>query len=439
MTTNDENPRHEAAFFTSIRGWGITRGDHGVIGGVLEGVGARIGLDRTPARLIGFVLLLITQGLFLVAYAAAWALLPDRHGRIIIQDFGRGTPNVGALIGIAILGIIGTSSWPNRWVSDGHWDWFPFGPLWLLIPLGILAGVIALIIALATRAPKDPHLAGVYAAPPERGSRGSTSASAAASASPSASQPASHPATGKSAQAGDVPPMATAPTPAREPRPRTPGPGAPIYLLALSTAVLAAAALWLLDRDGQLKVSPVVAWFAVAVIIIGAGIVLAGATGRRIGFFGFLAWTFIIGWIIGLAVTPRVFTFADGGATITIDGVAHTIGNGHGWFDQGADGVACGSYHLPPNEIAGATQYVVAPGQTSVTVTSENAVIVVPRDSSLAFRSEGIVDGSLSFHNRDATCTLNRAQGDLYSILRTGETVTVNIAVPDAIIAIEEN
>jgi hypothetical protein len=182
----------------------------------------------------------------------------------------------------------------------------------------------------------------------------------------------------------------------------------------------------------------VVAWFAVAVVIIGAAIILTGAAGRRIGFLGFLATTFIIGWIIGLQL-PRAFDFADGGATITINGVAHTIGNGHGWFDQDTDGVNCGSYHLPPNEIAGAQGYVIEPGQTSLTVTSETAMIVVPPNSSLTFRSEGIVDGSLSFHNRDITCTLNRAQGDLYSILGTGDTVTVNIVVPDATIAIEEN
>jgi hypothetical protein len=161
--------------------------------------------------------------------------------------------------------------------------------------------------------------------------------------------------------------------------------------------------------------------------------------GRRIGFLGFLATTFIIGWIIGLTLVPRALDFADGGATITIDGITHTIGNGHGWFDQDADGVACGSYDLSATDISGATRYVVEPGQTSVTVTSETAVVVVPKDSSVAFQSKGIVDGSLSIESRNVTCTLNRAQGDLYSILRTGDTVTVNIASTDATIAIEEN
>ncbi len=449
MTTNDESPRHEAAFFTSIRGWGITRGEHGVFGGVVEGVGDRIGLDRVPARIIAVVLLFLTQGLFLALYAAAWALLPDRSGRIIIQDFGRGTPNVGALIVIAIFALFGTGSLgSNHYFNAGNGDSFPFGLIWTLIPLGILVGVIVLVVALASRPSKDSHLSGVYAAPPRRASAAAAPGSAtfaatpakaarAAAASSGQESTTATPADGVPADAATPPATPSAPPP--PPRPRTPGPGSAIYLLTLSAAVLAAAAIWLLDREGRLDASPVVAWFAVAVVIIGGGIILAGATGRRIGFLGFLAWTFIIGWIIGLAVTPRIFEFADGGATITIDGVTHTIGNGHGWFDQDADGVACGSYSLSPSEISDATRYVVEPGQTSVTVTSGTAVVVVPKDASLTFRSEGIVDGSLSIESRNVTCTLSRAQGDLYSILRTGDTVTVNIASPDAIIAIEGN
>jgi phage shock protein PspC (stress-responsive transcriptional regulator) len=456
MTTNHESPRPEAAIFTSIRGWGITRGEHGVLGGVVEGVGERIGLDRVPARIIAVVLAFATSGLFLVAYAAAWGLLPDRSGRIIVQDLGRGTPNVGALIGIGILTLIGTGSSGNNWSHFGNGRFFPFGLIWTLIPLGILVGVIVLVVALVSRTSKDSRLPGVYAVPPQRASAaaapgsatfattpGATAAAkpskAARAAAASAAQESSTatPADGVPADAA-VPP-ATPSVPPPPPRPRTPGPGSAIYLLTLSAAVFAAAAIWLLDREGRLAVSPVVAWLAVAVVIIGGAIILTGAAGRRIGFLGFLATTFIIGWIIGLALVPRVFDFADGGATITIDGISHTIGNGHGWFDQDADGVACGSYDLPRNEIAGAPRYVVEPGQTSVTVTSETAVIVVAKDSSLTFRSEGIVDGSLSIQDRNVTCTLNRAQGDLYSVLRTGDTVTVNIASTAATIAIEEN
>lgn len=462
MTTNEHSVRPEAAFFSTIRGWGITRGEHGVIGGVVEGVGERIGLDRVPARVIAVILALITSGLFLVAYAAAWALLPDRSGRIIVQDLGRGTPNVGAIIGIGIFTLIGTGSLGNNWSNIGNRDSFSFGLIWALVPLAIVVGVVALIVALASRTSKGSPLSGVYAVPPQRASAAAVPGSASVSADPGTT-PAAKPSKAALAAAagstpesgsatpgdGDTPhptapgttPPATPPTPTPPPppRPRTPGPGSAIYLMTLSAAVFAAAAIWFLDREGRLEVSPVVAWLAVAVVIIGAAIILTGATGRRIGFLGFLATTFIIGWLVGLFVVPRAFDFAEGGATITIDGITHTIGNGHGWFDQDSDGVSCGSYHLPPQEIAGATDYVVEPGQTSVTVTSETAIVHVPRDSSLTFRSDGIVDGSVSIRDRDVTCTLTRAGGDLYSILRTGDTVTVNIVSTDAIIAIEEN
>lgn len=464
MTTNDESPRHEAALFTSIRGWGITRGEHGVFGGVVEGVGERIGLARAPARIIAVVLLFLMQGFFFALYAAAWALLPDRSGRIIIQDFGRGTPNVGALIVIAIFGVIGLSENPAPWSFNRHWGSFPFGGLWALIPLAVAIGVGALAFFLASRANKPPSASGPMAIPPRRASAAAAPGSATFAATP-AGTPAGTPATttptkaaraaaASSAQgpstatpadgvaaddAHAAAPHATPSTPPPPPRPRTPGPGSAIYLLTLSTAVFAAAAIWLLDREGQLAVSPVVAWLAVAVVIIGGAIILTGAAGRRIGFLGFLATTFIIGWIIGLTVIPRALDFADGGATITIDGITHTIGNGHGWFDQNADGVGCGSYSLSASEISGATRYVVEPGQTSVIVTSETAVVVVPEDASVVFRSEAIVNGSVSVESRDVTCTLTRAQGDLYSILRTGDTVVVDIAAPRATIAIEEN
>ena len=134
--------------------------------------------------------------------------------------------------------------------------------------------------------------------------------------------------------------------------------------------MFAAAAIWFLEREGELAVSPVVAWFAVAVVIIGGAIILTGAFGRRVGFLGFLATTFIIGWLIGLTVVPRALDFAEDGVAITIDGVRHTIGDDHGWFDDSAGGIQCGSYDLSASDLADATTYVVEPGQESVTVGS---------------------------------------------------------------------
>ncbi len=438
MSSNDENPRREAAFFTTIRSWGITRGEHGVFGGVVEGIGDRIGMDRVPARLIAVVLLFVTGGLFLALYAAAWALLPDREGRIIIQDFGRGTPNVGALLMIALFALMGGNSGPNVWF---HKDWrgFPFGVVWGILSIAVVAGVIALIVTTVTRrgsgardaqAPRDPHA--TYAVPPVRDQRAYATppaSSAAAGTAATAASPAVAPVDG-----GDAP----IPAPAPAPRPRTPGPGSAIYLLVLSALVFAAAAVWFLDRDGRLAVPAIEAWFAVAVVVIGAGIMIVGALGRRVGFLGFLATLLIVGWAIGLAVVPRVLDLADNGVTFTIDGVTHTVGGGHGWYDSSATGVTCRDFDETLDTVADAPRIDVARGRTDVTVATATAILTVAPHSSLRFESDGDVTGSVSYAERNITCELDRAEGQLYSTLDTGELVTVHLTGPHATIVVEE-
>ena len=459
MTTNDESPRHEAAFFTTIRSWGITRGEHGVFGGVVEGVGDRIGLDRLPARIIAVILLFLTQGFFFALYAAAWALLPDRSGRIVIQDFGRGTPNVGALIMIAIFATLGLNANPSPWSVRGDWGRLPFGGLWALIPLGIAIGAIVLVIVLITRSNKPPSAQGPMAIPPQRASAaaaptggtyaaapgavptgpGSAKAARSAAAATQGSSTAI-PLSGGTGDAAAPRQVPSTPTPPPPPRPRTPGPGSAIYLLTLSAAVFAAAAIWLLDREGRLDVSPVVAWCAVAVLIIGAGIILAGAAGRRVGFFGFLAWTFIVGWLIGLTIVPRAFEFADGGATITIDGITHTIGNGHGWFDQETDGVSCGPYKASVGAAVPASAAVLTAGPSVFTMVEGDAAIVeIPSGASVTFHADEPFSGSISWEAQNVTCDFERATGDLYSALRTGDGVIVNIGADHSAIVVKEN
>jgi len=450
MTTNDEGQRHEAAFFTSIRGWGMTRGEHGVFGGVVEGVGERIGLDRVPARIIAVVLLFLTGGFFFALYAAAWAFLPDRSGRIIIQDFGRGTPNVGALIMIAIFATIGLNATPWSWSPNRDWGHFPFGGLWVLIPLSIATGAVVLVIVLATRANKPPSARGPMAIPPQRASAASAPTGATYAATPGATKAARADASSTQGSSTAIPlgggagdaaaPNQTPPTPPPPPRPRTPGPGSAIYLLTLSAAVFAAAAIWLLDREGRLEASPVVAWLAVAVVIVGAAIILAGATGRRVGFLGFLAWTFIIGWLVGLTVIPRAFNFADGGARITIDGVTHTIGNGHGWFDQEADAVSCGSYDASVAAgMPAGTPVLTANPSVFTTIAGDAAIVQIAPDASVTFHADEPFTGSISWEAQNVTCDFDRATGDLYSALRAGEGVIVNIGAEHSAIVVKEN
>ena len=160
-------PPKEAAFFTSIREWGLVRGTKGVVGGVIEGLGNRIGLARVPARLLTVVAWILLPGIVMVAYAASWALLPDARGNIIIQNFGRGVTNVGALIGIAFLSFVGFLSFDNGPIFNtlrGGRDFYlvedvSFGLVAVLIPLFIflafVTGAIVLVVWLAKRSNRN--------------------------------------------------------------------------------------------------------------------------------------------------------------------------------------------------------------------------------------------------------------------------------------------
>lgn len=160
-------PPTEAAFFTSIREWGLVRGTSGVLGGVVEGVGNKIGLARVPARLLTVIAWILLPGVVMLAYAAGWGLLPDARGNIIIQNFGRGVTNVGALIGIAILTLIGFFSFDSgpifSLLRGGRnfylLDEFPFGAFAVLIPifffLAFVTGIVVLVVWLVKRSNRN--------------------------------------------------------------------------------------------------------------------------------------------------------------------------------------------------------------------------------------------------------------------------------------------
>ena len=195
MSTNPE-PGREAAFFTTIRSWGITRSDDRLFGGVATGVGERIGLARVPARILTVVAAFVLGGLVTVAYAAAWALLPDRQGRIIIQDFGRGVPNVGALIVIAIFALVGFGSIGDSGIGNGaqFWHWgsdtgvFGWSSGWgvaasiagAIVFLAVVGGIVAVIVWAVREGRKSPpSQPPVWAAPRTPSNEGGDSAFAA--------------------------------------------------------------------------------------------------------------------------------------------------------------------------------------------------------------------------------------------------------------------
>jgi phage shock protein PspC (stress-responsive transcriptional regulator) len=358
-------PPREAEFFTAIRGWGITRGSNGVIGGVVEGVGARIGLAAVPARIITVVLAFVLTGLVALAYAAAWALLPDRNGAIIIQNFGRGVTNVGALLGIAVLTLIGLSSldgpswgpWSGFDSPDFQWGWTYVdggAVVAILLFLGLVAaGVTALVIrqrrkssAAGTRpapvgtapvtstgeAPLPARNDGTYAVPPAR------VAAATGAPSPVANAAAAVPVAAASAPADGAPagtapagtthqtpapvysPPAPAYRPPAPPRPYVPGPGRSGYLSALAWTLLSAAGIMIADRLEALAVYPYIAWFSVWVVGLGVILAVVALTGRKLGFLGFVGIVMAALLGVGIAVTSDARSdFAIGNAPLEFE------------------------------------------------------------------------------------------------------------------------
>ncbi len=57
-------------------GW-VRAQDRGVLGGVIAGLGRRIGIEPWPARLLFLIALLVVPGSQLLVYPALWILMPS--------------------------------------------------------------------------------------------------------------------------------------------------------------------------------------------------------------------------------------------------------------------------------------------------------------------------------------------------------------------------
>lgn len=314
MSTSPEEGR-EASFFTTVRSWGLVRTERRVFGGVLSGVGNRIGMAPAPARLLFVLLCILTGGgIGVLAYAAAWALLPDHEGRIVVQDFGRGVPQAGQLVAIIVMAIIGFFTFGDLgpgWLFgfDGSRAWFTpsvsgavnFGvaALTLLIPLVILGAIVAVIVwaVRGSRKPSATSVAGLGAANASTTPDAGTAAAAAASSDASGSGDGAGSAQAAAAPAGAVatappvyaavPPVYAAPRPPKPPR--IPGAGPVAWLLTLALVPLSLAIAYWMHYQDLLAVHPILV--AGLIWVAGLGLIIAGAalSGRRVGGLGTFA------------------------------------------------------------------------------------------------------------------------------------------------------
>ncbi|WP_433862577.1 PspC domain-containing protein [Streptomyces sp. L7] len=130
-------------FFDWMRSLGVTRTD-GWIGGVCAGVAYRIGIDPLIVRGIVVVAALLGAPAILF-YALAWALLPDRDGRIHLQRLFEGEFEP-PMVAIGVLVVLSLLPWSEGVCWFGHdpgWG-DPVGRvIWTLI---VLAAATTLIV-----------------------------------------------------------------------------------------------------------------------------------------------------------------------------------------------------------------------------------------------------------------------------------------------------
>ncbi len=467
MTTPSEQQPREAAFFRAIREWGLTRGDNGFLGGVVDGLAQRVGMATAPARIIVVIAALILNGLLLLTYAAGWALLPDRRGNIIIQNFGRGIPNVSALIGIAVFTLFGMGgldlSGPfntgifhagNLSFSNATpWTIVPliFG---ILIPLAFVGAVIWFIVTMARR-PQNPVPGQPAAASsPQRApaaddpAAGTTqnddtaTAPAPAAAQPTAAAPAyaamPTPVASASARPSPAQPTSYQPIPpAPLAPPRVPGPGRGFYLTALAWIVLSGALAGLLDRRDELAVHPAAAWFVIMVTGLGVLLMAVSLAGRKLGFLGFLVIVLALPLPIMAAGADELRdAYANDGSLlrINLDGVARQVDS----LDATTDFVDqyseisingdCRNEATVPTYPTSTTRlsFESLEADASVDVVSRVTYVTIPSGVDISVVGQGDAQAHVMWPNRGITCDFWDAGGEHLSLKNNvGPSVTL--------------
>jgi len=475
-------PTQEAPFFSTIRSWGIVRSDSRVMGGVLAGVGNRIGMAPAATRLIYVLIGIFTGGLALLAYAAAWALFPDTEGRIVIQDFGRGRPNVGALVMVGILTVFGLIFLDRNAISSG-WGWlgnmpamgnmgyaFPgFGRIFIvLIPLALLAGLVWLVIWAVSSSKKGDPSHGYARLPdgtiPEAPATPAAATQSAAEAAPASAAPVPDATVTYAAVPGQAsgqfgtptPPVYVAPP--RPPRLRVPGPGKLGYLLALAWIPMSIAITLYLVTTEQMAVFPVVAAGVIYVAGLGLILVITALRGRKLGFLGFVSVVALIpvGLAIGMAPQLREH-YADGDWRMWWNNSYNDITVGEpapiytpppafdpssAFLDYETAAISGACYEtkdLTTPDTDGNVRLSSLPADQTITVTSTNTRLVIPEGTNLRVvivdhttnDENGWATGaSIFWPDRDVNCDTNYGATDAV-VLTNADKPTLTVRLDD--------
>lgn len=305
-------------FFDSIRGSGYYRSEERWIGGVSGGLAQKYNLDPLIVR-GGFVLLAFLSGIGLIAYAAAWALLPEqRDGRIHAEELIRGNFD-GAHIAIAIALFVGLTS-SSRFFWGTAWLWAPLKVIfWFALIAAIIYGVFQFrdpgkkpqpsgfpgatyaTDGTGTLGPETTHTPGG----PNTGSASYWQEGTLSQGSPGPYQyDPSGTSASRTSTTGPEPYIWTAPKPAA---PTVKSPGATQFAILLGIFLLASAGVLLAQNAGRftsaVTVWPLLAGFAVT--LGGLAVIFNGFRGRSSGSGGFFG---ILGFLSVLATSALLVT-----------------------------------------------------------------------------------------------------------------------------------
>ncbi len=252
------------------------RGDDRWLGGCASGLAARYGVD--PALVRGITLLLgFIGGAVVLVYGLAWLILPDRHGTRVLGSLRRGAPQPALAIALGMILIGGLR--PLVWLPHARGGWYELMVAYLLGITAVLliAGIRQRLRHRRRKPARVPHA-----------SPGAPSSPTPAEASDTEVAVADVSTAETTGSAVPAVPGRQAKAPRPRLRRRTPGPGRRTVLITLALAMLTGAAILLSSRE---QVSGGT-WFAVAgaaLAVLGAGVVTAGARGRRGGVLTALA------------------------------------------------------------------------------------------------------------------------------------------------------
>ncbi|NUL49111.1 PspC domain-containing protein [Cellulosimicrobium funkei] len=148
----NENDVHTGGFYPWIESLRTVRSPNRWIGGVVAGAADRLGMDRTLGRALFVVLTLLTAGLTVLLYGAAWMFLPEPDGRIHAREAARGrwtSGATGALI-VSVLGVGNLFSVPGQiGRGEGFWN---FGSV---VGLAIIGFFVWLVVSQGRQGPPD--------------------------------------------------------------------------------------------------------------------------------------------------------------------------------------------------------------------------------------------------------------------------------------------